>query len=315
MTAGAPLRVLMLGCGVAARTHSKILRKHDGVELSFASRDGARAEAYRKEFGGTTSFDSYERALASDVDVAVVATPTYNHKALTLQSLLAGRHVVVEKPAFMHSADAREVGEVAARAGKQVMVAENYFYKPVAEILRELIASGRLGEIRFITMNAVKRQRASGWRTDPTLAGGAALFEGGVHWVSFANNLGLDVKSVRGFATGGANSSLLVFTYANGAVGTLAYSWEIAAPLGGMRVSRIHGTEGSVTFESNGLAMYVSGKKRSARLPGLRDPLGYSAMWVDFVQALRSGKPPRFTLPMAQRDLELLEEAAATMSV
>jgi predicted dehydrogenase len=97
-----------------------------------------------------------------------------------------------------------------------------------------------------------------------------------------------------------------VFKYANGAVGTLAYSWEIAAPLGGMRVSRIHGTEGSVTFESNGLAMYVSGQKRSARLPGLRDPLGYSAMWTDFVQSLRSGKAPRFTLQMAQRDLEPL---------
>ena len=303
----------MLGCGVAARTHSKILKRQEGVELSFASRDAARSESYRKEFGGLQAFDSYEKALAGDVDVAVVATPTYNHRELTLQSLAAGKHVVVEKPAFMLSSDASEIGEVAARAGRQVMVAENYFYKPVAEILRELIASGVLGEIRFITMNAVKRQRASGWRTDPNLSGGAALFEGGVHWVSFANNLGLDVKSVHGFATGGANSSLLVFTYANGTIGPLAYSWEIAAPLGGMRVSRIHGTEGSVTFESNGLAMYVSGRKRIARLPGLRDPLGYTAMWIDFLKALRSGNPPRFTLQMAQRDLELLEEAAATM--
>jgi predicted dehydrogenase len=267
----------------------------------------------RKEFSGAAAFDSYEEALAADGDVAIVTTPTFNHKALTLQSLAANRHVVVEKPAFMHSGDAREVAEVAARVGRQVMVAENYFYKPVLEILRELIASGRLGEIRFVTMNAVKRQRASGWRTDPSLSGGDALFEGGVHWVSFANNLGMDVTSVRGFATGGANSSLLVFTYANGAVGTLAYSWEIAAPFGGMRVSRVHGTEGSVTFESNGLAMYVSGRQRSVRLPGLRDVLGYGAMWADFLSAIRSGGAPRFTLAMAQRDLELLEEAKATM--
>ena len=312
MSESARLRVLLLGCGVAARTHSRILRKHADVQLSFASRDGARAEAYRKQFGGVASYDSYEKALASEGDAAIVATPTYNHKALTLQALAADRNVVVEKPAFMHSADAREVADVAARAGRQVLVAENYFYKPIAEILRSLIASGRLGEIRFVTMNAVKRQRASGWRTDPAMAGGAALFEGGVHWVSFANNLGLDVTAVHGFATGGANSSLLVFTYANGAVGTLAYSWEIAAPLGGMRVSRIHGTEGSVTFESNGLAMYVSGRTRSVRLPGLRDALGYRAMWNDFLSALHSGHAPRFTLGMAQRDLELLEQAAAS---
>ncbi len=303
------LRVLLLGCGVAARTHSRILQRHSNVQLSFSSRDAARAEAYRKEFGGVAAYDSYERALASEGDVAIVATPTYSHKALTLQSLAAGRHVVVEKPAFMHSADAREIGDVATRAARQVMVAENYYYKPIAEILRELIADGRLGDIRFITMNAVKRQRVSGWRTDAALSGGAALFEGGVHWVSFANNLGLDVLSVHGFATGGANSSLLVFSYANGAVGTLAYSWEIAAPFGGLRVSRIHGTEGSVTFESNGLAMYVSGRKRSIRLPGLRDALGYRAMWTDFLSSLRSGRAPRFTLGMAQRDLELLEQA------
>jgi hypothetical protein len=107
---------------------------------------------------------------------------------------------------------------------------------------------------------------------------------------------------------------LLVFRYANGAVGTLAHSWELAAPLGGLRLSKVQGTLGAVTFESNGLAAVTTGRRRSVRLLAFRDPLGYRAMLTDFLSALRTGEAPRFTLGMAQRDLCLLEQAERSMA-
>lgn len=251
--------------------------------------------------------------MQSDVDVVVVATPTASHRALTEHALRSGKHVIVEKPAFMRSRDASEVQALAASCHRRVFVAENYFYKPVARYLRRTVSLGDLGDVRFVTINATKRQRSDGWRTDPSLAGGGPLFEGGVHWVSFASNLGLEVASVRGFGTRSRASALVVLRYATGAVGTLAYSWELAAPLGGLRRSKVQGTRGAVTFESNGLAMVTSGRARSLHLPLLRDPLGRSAMWEDFLRALRTGDDPQFTLPMAQRDLALLEEAGASL--
>jgi predicted dehydrogenase len=110
-------------------------------------------------------------------------------------------------------------------------------------------------------------------------------------------------------------SSLVVFRYANGAVGTLAHSWELAAPFGGLRLSKVQGTHGAVTFESNGLAIVTTGRRRSIALPALRDPLGYRAMLTDFLWTVQSGAPGLFTLEMATRDLSLLEEAERSMAL
>lgn len=316
---GQPLGVLFLGCGWATTLHARLLRRMPGVELFFASRDARRAEAARARFGGRRAFGSYEDALAdAAVDLAVVCTPTSTHRALALAALAAGRHVVVEKPAFMHAADADAVRDAAAAARRRVFVAENYVYKPAAAHLRRLVADGALGQVRFVFINATKRQPATGWRGDPALSGGGALFEAGVHWVSFVSNIGLDVESVHAWRVGGEPgadlSSLLVFRYAGGAVGTLAHSWELRAPFGGMRLSKVQGTRGAVTFESNGFAMLTTGRRPSLKLPALGDPLGYRGMWNDFLGAVRTGGPTLFTLDHAQRDLTLLEAAARMMA-
>jgi UDP-N-acetylglucosamine 3-dehydrogenase len=310
--------ILFLGCGWACTIHSRRLRRMRGVELFYASRDARRADACCRRFGGRRAFGSYESALTdADADVAVVATPPATHRELALLALNAGKHVIVEKPAFMCADDADMIRAVADAAALRVFVAENYVYKPVAQHLRQVIRAGDLGEVRFVSLNATKRQPPSGWRADPTLSGGGALFEAGVHWISFASNIGLEVVDVHAYAVGPGDgpdrSSLVVFRYANGAVGTLAHSWEIVAPFGGLRLSKVQGTRGAVTFESNGLAVVTTGRRRSLTLPAFDDPLGYRAMVADFLRAIRTGAPALFTLEMAKRDLLLLEQAERSM--
>ena len=316
---GAPLGVLFLGCGKASEIHSRVLRRADGVELFYASRSLERAEAQRRRFGGRRAYASYDAGLADPaVTVALVATPTATHHDLALRALRAGKHVIVEKPAFMSTAEADAVGAAAAAAGRSAFVAENYVYKPIASHLRRLVAGGDLGDVRFLSLNATKRQRADDWRGDPALSGGGALFEAGVHWISFASHLGLRVAEVDAYETGAERgtdrSSLVVLRYAGGAVGTLAHSWELPAPLGGLRLSKLQGTRGAVTFESNGLAAVTTGRRRSLTVPALRHPLGYHAMLADFLRALRTGEPPLFTFDMARQDIALLEQAERAMA-
>jgi predicted dehydrogenase len=219
----------------------------------------------------------------------------------------------------MCAADADVVSDAADAASLRVLVAENYVYKPLATHLRRSIEAGDLGDVRFVSLNATKRQLAGGWRADPALSGGGALFEAGIHWISFASNIGLDVVDVHAYRVGMVDdpdrSALVVFSYANGAVGTLAHSWELAAPFGGLRLSKVQGTRGAVTFESNGLAAITTGRRRSLALPALGgDPLGYRAMLTDFLCAVRLGTSPLFTLDMATRDLRLLEQAERSMT-
>ena len=313
-----PVSLAFLGCGVATRTHSKVLARWGGeVQRFYASRDPKLAEEYSRKLGGAGSFGSYAAAMADPrVQAVVVCTPPDSHLGLTLAALNAGKHVVLEKPAFLHASDFEPVREAEARAGRRLMVAENYCYKPVARVLRETIASGALGEVRFFNLIAVKSQRRAGWRDDPAMAGGGALFEGGVHWIDLLANVGLEVESARGFrpdlGTGLERSMLLVVEYRGGGVGMLAHSWDVASPLRGLRISRVYGTRGSIAFESNGIFVAVSGGRTRLVFPGLRDINGNRAMWTDFLDVIRTGREPVMTARRAQRGLELVETAYRT---
>jgi predicted dehydrogenase len=252
------------------------------------------------------------------VDTVLVATPPGSHLELTLAALQHGKNVIVEKPAFLRAADCALVRGAEERSGRRVLVAENYCYKPLASTLRRVVGSGDLGEIRFVELNAAKYQSPGGWREDPAGPGGGALFEGGVHWVDLLANLGLRIEAVHGFRPGDwrshERSMLLVAEYEEGAVGTLTHSWEIPSALRGLRFSHIYGTRGSVTFESNGLFVLISGTTSRVLFPGIRDISGYRAMFRDFIAALQTGSEPLMSLTRAQRGLELIEAAYRNVS-
>ena len=306
------LGLAFLGCGWATRLHSRTLRGSGDVRRFYASRDGARAAEYAATFRGVGSFGSYDAALASpDVHIVLIATPPSSHLDLALRAIDAGKDVIVEKPPFMTLADFDRAAAAGQAANRLVMVAENYYYKPLAEALRAIIASGDLGEVRFVSVNALKRQKTGDWRDDPAMSGGGAMFEAGVHWVNFMANLGLTVESIEAFRAGPRGgpdrSSLAVLRYAGGAIGTLAQSWEIPSSLKGVRLSRIFGTAGSVTFESNGVFLFQRARRTRLRLPGFRDMLGYHAMFADFLASVRSREQPRFSIRLARQDMALLE--------
>lgn len=347
-----PLALAFLGCGAITERHSRTLRRMGAdVRLHYASRDASKADALRRRVGGAGAFGSYAAAWSDPtVDAVLVATPPHLHLEQTLAALDAGKHVILEKPAFPSPDDFAPVRAAAARAGRSVFVAENYVYKPLVGVLRETLRRGDIGEPLLLLVDAAKRQRPTGWRADPALSGGGGLLEGGIHWVSFMASLGLEPRRVTGHRAGeggpvrpaGAEKTALavfeneggavgaaptpakavspteetvlaVFEYEGGAVGALSFSWEVPSPLKGVRLSRIYGREGTVRFESNGLFVWVQGRRTAFRLPGLRDLSGHRAMFHDFFDALRNGREPLMTLDLAERDLRLVSGIYASM--
>src|SRR4051794_29477679 len=117
-----PLRLAFLGCGFITRVHSRNLKRLGPmIAASYAGRDAAKAEAFRREYGGVASYADYGSAIAdSRIDAVVVAVPPAFHLDLALQALAAGKHVLVEKPAFPRMEDFHTVAAARDRAARVV---------------------------------------------------------------------------------------------------------------------------------------------------------------------------------------------------
>jgi predicted dehydrogenase len=325
-----PVRVAFLGCGFITAVHSRHLRAL-GTEAvcSYASRDRAKADDYRRRFGGARAYEGYDAPIEDpEVDAVVVAVPPVFRLDLTLRALDRGKHVLVEKPAFPRTADYAAAIAARDRAKRVVLVGENDHYKPLAVTLRALIADGAVGDMllaHFVTI--AKRLKTSGdWRNDEAMAGGDAFFEEGIHWLHLANSLGPHITRITGFrpeprrsgtaaeADRRAKTMMVAFQYDNGAAGALYYSREIPSLFRGLRVSKIFGRDGIVTFESNGLFVVARGKGLPrVSMPGFGDIRGYRAMYRDFLNAIRTGASPEMSLERAVEDQRLMDQVQAAI--
>jgi predicted dehydrogenase len=320
-----PIRIAFLGCGFITRVHSRNLRGLRGdIVCGYASREPARSAEMCRAFSGACTYADYASAIADPkVNAVIVAVPPRFHMELTLQALAAGKHVLVEKPAFLTLADYETVRDARDRAGCVVLVGENDHYKPLAVTLRQLLAADTIGEMVFahFTTIAKRLKAADDWRNDESMAGGDAFFEEGIHWLHVAGSLGPKIVSIQGFrpapSRGGADtrvkSMMTAFRYDNGAVGCLYYSREIPSFLKGLRLSKLYGRDGIITFESNGAFVLARGKGMPRLiLPGFRDIRGYQAMYRDFAKSIHERRQPEMSLERAIEDQRLMDQVYAT---
>ena len=325
MSRTSPLRVAFLGCGFITRVHSRHVRALGGlIASSYASRDRGKADAYCREHGGVGSFGDYRAAIASpEVDAVVVAVPPRFHAELVHEALAAGKHVLVEKPAFPTMQDYLAARALRDRAGRVVLVGENDHYKPLCVSLRRLLAGGAIGEMVFAHFTTLvhRLKAADDWRNDEAMAGGDAFFEEGIHWLHIAGSLGPKIAAIHGYrptpSTAGpdrrAKSMMAAFRYDNGAVGTIYYSREVPSLFRGLRLSKIFGRRGIITFESNGAFVVVrDGGVPRLHFPGFRDIRGYQAMYRDFAASIREGRQPEMSLERAIEDQALMDQIYAT---
>jgi predicted dehydrogenase len=91
-------------------------------------------------------------ALIADpeIDAVAIATPIFTHHHLAKAALLAGKHVVVEKPLAPSVAEAEELAALAERVGRVLMVDHTFVYTAAVRKIRELISAGELGRVLYL---------------------------------------------------------------------------------------------------------------------------------------------------------------------
>ena len=145
--------------------------------VALASRDAARAKAEANRFGARRSHGSYDELLAdSEVESVYIPLPNALHKEWTIKTLMAGKHVLCEKPLACSALDAHEMAAAALKADRTLMEGHmtTFHRRHVAAL--ELIENGALGKLRhirsqFTFINHDPRNH----RWLPELGGGALL--------------------------------------------------------------------------------------------------------------------------------------------
>jgi predicted dehydrogenase len=129
-------------------------RRCGGVVL--CDRDPARLERTLEKYPGLTGTPDFDDLLADPkLDGIIVATDVLAHYPLAKAALEAGKHVFVEKPFASSVEEAEEMVDIGERKGLVTMVGHTFIYSPPVLKTREILNSGELGEIYFITATRV----------------------------------------------------------------------------------------------------------------------------------------------------------------
>jgi predicted dehydrogenase len=206
------------------------------IVAAVGSRSQESADAFAAEFPGCIAYSSYEALVADpSLDAIYVASPHPYHVSNTVLALNAGKPVLCEKPFTINAAEAREMKAAADANGVALMEAMWARFLPHMHKVREILASGILGQIWAV--EADHGQRLSDYANprhwEPSLGGGA-LLDLGIYPISFAHMvLGVPnkISASATFTDKGVDaSSSVIFDYKDGAQAILTSNMMVSTP-------------------------------------------------------------------------------------
>lgn len=199
------MKIAIIGCGLIGQKRAQSLKKFPQCEL-VAVIDGAieRAEALAKQSPNCKAFSDWNSAAkACDIDMVIIATPHHVLAELTHAAVVAGKHVLVEKPAARNAKELEPAITASKKTGTLVRVGFNHRYHRALQKAKSLIQENALGELMFIRARYGHGGRIGydkEWRAIPELSGGGELIDQGVHLIDLSRWFLGDFSDVQGFA-------------------------------------------------------------------------------------------------------------------
>ena len=196
------INVGIVGFGWMGQVHAKALtrvRQHYPdlgatprlVGVADPATDG-RLDYARDVFGvGWTTPDWTELVVRDDIDLVCVAGPNFTHRDVAVAAAGAGKHIWVEKPAGRNLAETQQIADAISAAGVASAVGFNYRNAPAVELARDLVAAGRIGDVRHVRVqllgdHCAHPEGALTWRFVRDLAGSGVVGDLASHGLDLA---------------------------------------------------------------------------------------------------------------------------------
>lgn len=280
-----PLRIGLIGTGFMGKAHAIAFKAAPTVFplsapvacelLAEVSLDLATQKAH--ELGFRRATDDWTKLVTDpEVDVVDICSPNFLHKEMALAAINAGKAVYCEKPLAINARDALDMTLAAEKAGVKTLVGFNYVKNPAAQLAKEIIASGELGDIVHFRGTHNEDYLADpatpfSWRLKREFSGSGTLGDMGSHIINMAHFLVGEITAIQGdlqtviterplpdqLGKSGKveneDQAHAMVRFANGAIGTLETSRIAWGRKMGLTYE-VTGTRGSLVFDQERLS-------------------------------------------------------------
>jgi predicted dehydrogenase len=288
-----------------------------------------RVAKFSERYPGVRTSSDLDEALADPtVDAVSIATPPATHHALVKRALEARKHVLVEKPLATCVSQAEELVELAASRGLTLMPGHTFLYSPAVNKVRELIDSGELGEIYFVTSSRMNLGLYQPYGVVNDLAPHDLSIL--LYWIDRPITM-VSATGSTVFQTGVPETAFLTLSFENGPTANVQLSWlaphkvrqMIVVGSKRMVVYDDVAADGAVRVYDRGFDFtepkdfgeyqltYRSGDMVAPRLEPA-EPLGLEL--ADFARAVETGTRPRSDAPLGLEIVKILEAAHSSLS-
>ncbi|MFX3633157.1 MAG: Gfo/Idh/MocA family protein [Candidatus Pristimantibacillus sp.] len=310
----------IMGCaGIAKRAVIPGLHLSALNEVAaIASRDGEKAKQTAEELHIPNTYNSYEALLEdSSIDVIYIPLPNHLHKEWTIRAAEAGKHILCEKPLALTEREATEMAEAADKAGVLLSEAFMYRYHPRYQMIKDLIGSGAIGEVRGIrsafTFNNAANTTNVRYRKD---WGGGSIYDVGCYPINAARLLlGKEPEAVTVNALFSPEHDD-VDMMASGLVefeGSVSLTFDCGMWAASRNPLEVLGTEGMIelpsafvtpTAESGSIFLTTSGERKEIEVPYVN---AYTEQADHLARAITGGTPLTFSTSDAIRNMRVID--------
>lgn len=286
-----------------------------GKLIAVASRDIQKAKNYASSWNIPINYGSYDELTESDkVDAIYISLPNHLHAEWCKRAMLAGKHVLCEKPITLSIYELDELIKTSKETGCIIAEAFMYRHHPQTKIAMSWVNDGKLGEV--FAVHAIFNfllERVNDIRREPNFGGGS-LWDVGVYPVSFANMVfGNSPNWVQGIQSVGESGTDEVFS------GSLIYSNNHYAQISSSFQSPFYtyadiiGTQGVLTFsrpftnvQSPERKLFFHSKFGDAQEISVPEEYLYTGEIEDMHDAILESKTPFLSLEDSKRNIETI---------
>jgi predicted dehydrogenase len=224
--------IAIIGCGAISQTHINSLEKLDICEIKTVCDIDDRASISKADGYNYKTLRDYKEVLSDNsIDAVHILTPHNLHTSIAVEALLAGKHVLLEKPAGISFEELNLLKETEKRSTSKISVVFQNRYNNTTVKMKELIDGGSLGAFKASKAIVAWHRdddyyMSSKWRGRWSTEGGGLLINQAIHTLDLLRYLGGEVDAVKGNVQNTCHDiievedvAMATYYYKNGAIG------------------------------------------------------------------------------------------------